>query len=332
MGAMSMALILLGVSVWNLYRQGFIGSRGGADAIVEEGEKMFLHPLTGEKTGAEVARPMVYAVMVENSADAWPQSGVDQAFEVMEAPAEGGIPRLLALYAADATVDKIGPVRSARPYYIDWASAYGALYAHVGGSPEALETLKTTDDVYDLNEFFNQYQFWRAPDRAAPHNVYTSTDLLARGLHLRYAEVSVPDYGLMTFKDDAALEERPTEVEDFTVEMGASLYRAVWKYDRETNTYSRYENTDAQLMADGTPIQAHVIAVIATNMTVLDAIGRLSIDTIGEGDGLLLQDGIVKKMTWKKPTATDVLRYYDEQGVEIALNAGQRWVEVVESL
>lgn len=329
-----LALILIVISVWNLRRQGFVGDQQSAvsETIAPPEVLAFRHPLTGQKVAVQQDRPAVYAVMVENSADAWPQSGVDQAFQVMEAPTEGRIPRLLTFYSADQTVEKIGPVRSARPYYIDWASAYGALYAHVGGSPDALETLKITDTVFDLNEFFHQYQFWRAHDRFAPHNVYTSTDLLARGRALRYADALVPEYGLMTFKDDALLADRPELVSDLVVVMGDALYQVTWKYDREQNVYLRFENTDQHLMQNGNQLTAKTIAVIATDMTTLDAIGRLAIETLGEGQGLLMQDGVITEVTWKKPSATEVMRFYDQQGAEVAVNAGQMWVEVVEGL
>ena len=78
------------------------------------------------------------AVMIDNKYEARPWSGLSYAGLVFEAPVEGGITRFLAVYSSSREIKKIGPVRSIRPYYLDWASGYGALMAHIGGSPAAL--------------------------------------------------------------------------------------------------------------------------------------------------------------------------------------------------
>jgi len=111
-------------------------------------QEVIRHPLTGQIIDAQLDNlPQVFGVMVENSADAWPLSGLDQAFLVIEAPVEGSIPRFIAFFSDDQEVEKIGPVRSARPYYIDWNDGLQAMYTHVGGSPEALELIKNTYDT-----------------------------------------------------------------------------------------------------------------------------------------------------------------------------------------
>lgn len=329
-GAAIVALTLIAVSVWNLARQGYVGSGSSFEVDVADAATTIRHPLTGAFVDQEIEPPAVYAVMVENSSDAWPQSGVDRAFQVIEAPTEGGIPRFLALFAADQEVDEIGPVRSARPYFIDWASGYGALYAHVGGSPSAIKQLNVTETVLDFDEYYNQYQFWRAPVVPVPHNVFTSTELLGKGLNKSYPDKSDWAYEIYTFKDDLVLEDRPENVEDTVVEFGADVYRVIWKYDRLSNSYERWENTWAQVTTDGVPLSARNVVVIATEMTVLDEIGRLAIVTTGEGEALLIQDGAVKDISWKKLTVTDALKFYYDDGTEISLNAGQTWIEVVE--
>ena len=160
----------------------------------------FRHPLTGEPSAIEIPKPQVFAVMVENSAEAWPLSGLDQAFLVIEAPVEAKIPRLEGFYyLGQKEVEKIGPVRSARPYYVDWAEEFGALYAHVGGSPAALKQITASNDLFDLNEFWHGPNFWREAFRFIPHNVYTSTELLTQAFS---NQTSSTDYGLWAFKDD----------------------------------------------------------------------------------------------------------------------------------
>ena len=100
----------------------------------------------------EDAYPM--AVTIENNEKARPQSGLDQANLVIEAPVEGGITRFLAIFADNQEVKSIGPIRSARSYFLDWAQEFDALYSHVGGSPEALKTIKNNYQIYNLNQYF----------------------------------------------------------------------------------------------------------------------------------------------------------------------------------
>ena len=125
-------------------------------------EEIIRHPLTGESLETEIENlPQVFGVMIENAADAWPLVGVNEAFLVIEAPVEAGIPRFIAFFSEDQEVDKIGPVRSARPYYLDWNDELDAVYAHVGGSPEALDLIKYELDTIDLNQFWQSEYFYR---------------------------------------------------------------------------------------------------------------------------------------------------------------------------
>lgn len=286
---------------------------------------VYRHPLTGRVVDAEVALlPWVTAVMVENSYDAWPLSGLDQAFLVIEAPVEGGIPRFEAFFAEDAAVEKIGPVRSARPYYLDWAQELDAMYAHVGGSPEALELLEVRN-LLDLNEFFHGDSFWRASNRYAPHNAYTSTELLSEvreSILTRHEHASTPTYEAWAFKEDAPT----TDDVDLAIDFApGSTYDLTWKYQKETNTYLR----DQKGMSTE-PIIANNVAVIYTDITSIDEKDRRSVRTLGEGDALVAQDGKTIEARWKKPTLTDRLRFYTLDGMEIAMNAGATWIEILE--
>lgn len=106
--------------------------------------------LTGLETTVDKAKRPITAVMVENSPEARPQSGLKDAGVVFEAVAEGGITRFVALYQ-EAQPDLIGPVRSIRPYFVEWAAGFDAGLAHVGGSELALNMVKSGDYVADLD-------------------------------------------------------------------------------------------------------------------------------------------------------------------------------------
>jgi len=277
--------------------------------------------------------PFVYAVMIDNSVDAWPQSGIDKAFLVIEAPVESAIPRLEAFFSADATVEKIGPVRSARPYFVDWANEFDALYAHVGGSNEALAGILSTG-TFDLNEFWNGDSFWRSTDRSAPHNTYTSTELLGKAVEKAVAKDKAPEvlYGVWKFKDASIPDGTnvPKNPSSISVRFNSELYLANWTYDSATNTYLRSQGGRKTVTQDGTRVSANNVAVLVTDVSVLDAVGRRKVRTTGEGKAWVLQDGAMIEATWKKPSASERLAFYDKDGNEIAMNAGNTWVEVAE--
>lgn len=138
----------------------------------------FYSPLSGVLVADQAAtKRAVTAVMIENSPDARPQSGLAEADVVFEAVAEGGITRFIALYQ-NSRPSLIGPVRSLRAYYADWAAGFDPSVAHVGGSGDALTMIRSGNYGVDIDQFFNAGAYWRANDRAAPHNVYTNFEKL----------------------------------------------------------------------------------------------------------------------------------------------------------
>jgi hypothetical protein len=310
----------------------FLGGKedaGEAVPVSDLSAPSFRHPLTGAPVESEVEPPHVFGVMVENMVDSWPQSGLEDAFLVIEAPVEAAIPRFIAFFSEEQNVEKIGPVRSARPYYVDWANELNALYAHVGGSDAALGLI-SSNGTFDLNEFsFGQY-FWRSADRVAPHNVYTSTELLGSALERRQEQevAPEPEYGAWTFKAD---EPRRGEAPDVMVDFSTPAYRVTWTYDVSSNIYRRLQAGLPHDMQDGDAILANNVAVLVTAITVIDSIGRREVETIGEGEALILQDGRLIVGTWKKPSVHERLRFYGADGAEIRWNAGKTWIEVIQS-
>lgn len=286
------------------------------------------HPLTGEAVDAVAPLPQVFAVMIENSADAWPLSGLEDAFLVIEAPVEGMIPRFEVFFADDATTEKIGPVRSARPYYLDWADELDAVYAHVGGSPEALDLIKEYGTI-DLNEFFHGWDFYRSSQRYAPHNTYTTMEQLRTAID--ELEPGTPEYEGWTFKDGAVSGEEKSLSIDWT---SGTTYDMTWEYAGVDNRYVRNQGDGWMMTEDNWEIRADNVVVVATDIGVIagDDKGRRTLRTIGMGDAMIFQDGRVIIGTWKKELRTDRLRFYDVDGKEIAMNAGKTWVEVVGSL
>lgn len=305
--------------------------RDGGTSVPNEQEEVVLyrHPLTGLPVSEVVAAPQVFSVMVDNHEEAWPPSGIEQAFLVIEAPVEAGIPRMLAFFTQEQTVSRIGPVRSARSYFLDWASELDALYAHVGGSNQALDLI-ASGETFDINEYWWGDYFWRATDRYAPHDVYTSTERLNAFYSMREEAGVAPTrlYDIWTFKDP-----RPSNEESrLYIDFWAPVYVVDWEYDRESGRYLRSQFREPHVAQSGTQIAADNVAVVVTDIEVIDNVGRREIRTTGEGEGYVLQDGRVIEATWKKSSKSERLKFYDRAtDEEIVMNAGMTWIEVVGS-
>lgn len=300
-------------------------------------DKVARHPFTGEWLSEEIESPRIYGVMVENHLDSWPQSGLDQASLVIEAPVEARIPRMLAFFSEEQEVEKIGPVRSARPYYINWNAGLDAVYAHVGGSPEALEILQV-DSTIDINEFSNEWFFWRENgSRQAPHNVFTSIEELGEALERFESRFGEQDneWERWSFKDDAEFKvvggEPVPVVESVGIDFAGEPYVIEWKYDSDTNSYKRYQAGELHEMEDGSLIFADNVVVMETDVKILDSVGRRSVRTIGEGNALVFQDGQMSKGNWNKPSKSSRLEFFSEDNL-IYMNAGKTWIEVIPSL
>lgn len=277
------------------------------------------------ETGSEV-NPKIVAVMVENHSEARPQSGLSQASVVYEAPVEANYTRFLLIFPANASVSEVGPVRSARPYYLDWLSEYGdAQYMHVGGSQEALDRIKQFG-LNDLNEFYRGWYYWRSDRRSAPHNVYTSSELWGKAL-LAYDD-NYTDQNFSGWKFNTSTVANTETVNDIVISFLPPVYEAVWKYNTSTNQYVRYQMNQPHTDYDGIPIVADNVIVQKVTSQVLDSVGRLAIDTIGTGEVIVFQNGNMITGTWKKDGRESRTRFYDANNNEIKLNPGKIWIEV----
>ena len=269
------------------------------------------------------------AIMVENAADSWPQTGLDKANLVIEAITEAAIPRFVAIYANSEEIKKIGPVRSARPYFLDWINIFQPLYMHVGGSPEALSDIKSGNyKIFNFDQFFNGEYYWRDKWRYAPHNVYTSSELIKQALADK--NLSVPtDYQMWKYKDDLELAKRPNQVNDAQINYAQEYYKVKWQYNRDENNYIRYQNGEIHKMSDGEWIKAKNVIVQVNEMEVLDSMGRKRITTTGEGKAWIFRDGETIAGKWVKDSKDVREKYYDSNGNELEFNGGTTWIEVI---
>lgn len=285
--------------------------------------------LNGECVASEsdISAPLV-GVMIEDFVDARPQAGIAQASVVYEAPAEGNITRFLAIFPKNSDVKKVGPVRSARPYYLDFISEYGgAMYMHVGGSPDALEKISAYK-VSDVNEFFRGSYFWRDSARSAPHNVYTSSDLW-KSVYLQYFSATLKNEFVSWNFSNATSSCAQNCVGQIEIPFLLPSYDVVWKYNPDTLKYDRFHGRVAHVDSDGNPVRANTVVVQHVTDKILDDVGRRALGTIGSGKAEVYVLGNKIEGTWKKDSRTARTKFLDASGHEIGFVPGKIWVEIV---
>jgi len=285
----------------------------------------YYSPLTGKLVTDESAtKQAVTAIMIENSPDARPQSGLKDSGVVFEAIAEGGITRFLVLYQQEKP-QLVGPVRSVRMYYVDWLAAFNASVAHIGGSAAALAEVRN-GNYRDIDQFFNASTYWRATDRYAPHNVYTSFEKIDT---LNKAK----GYTTSTFtgfaRTDGKASKSPTAT-TINVTISSDLYNSSYIYDKTTNAYARSLAGEPHNDREAGQITPNVvIAMRVDEITTMEDGYRQSISTIGNGKAVIFQNGIAINANWSKSSKTDQIKFTDNTGKEIPLVRGQTWISAV---
>jgi hypothetical protein len=285
----------------------------------------YYSPLTGSQVADEAAtKQAVTAIMIENSPDARPQSGLKQAGVVFEAIAEGGITRFLTLHQQDKP-QLIGPVRSVRMYYVDWLAPFNASVAHVGGSAAALAEVRN-GSYRDIDQFFNASTYWRASDRYAPHNVYTSFEKLdALNQAKGYTESHFTGFSRTDGKPSAT-----PDASNITVVISGPTYNSSYVWDSTTNTYARYQAGAPHLDREDGQITPSVVVVLKVDMTkVLEDGYRESIATIGSGEAVIFQNGTAQTVTWSKADRASQIKFTDASGNDVPLVRGQTWLSAI---
>ncbi len=319
-------VVVLGSLAWRAFQsRPQQSSNSLPDKVAQAEQTKQFFSINGAVIDEIVAQMRPIAVMIENHPDARPQSGLDKADIVYETLAEGGITRFLALYQTSLEAT-IGPVRSARDYYAELASEYGAVFAHVGGSDEALAGLaaKRYAGVDDANQYFLDNYFTRTKNRAAPHNVYTSMQKL-RNLIVDKKWNNTLITPLWKFSDTPAAGSEPaTQV---TINFSLPSYGTRYEYDAGSGLYKRFmaglPHTDVETKSQ-ILVKTLVVQLVDIEATPNDPKLRVDIDLSSGGHAYVFANGTVTHVTWKKDG--NRTRYYDVSGKEIEFARGKIWV------
>lgn len=286
-----------------------------------------LCPLTGEKIKIDLIKRQPLAVMIDNAPEARPQSGLTKADIIFEMPVEGPVTRLMAIYLSNDS-QEIGPVRSARHYFVKRIFEYDAVYVHSGGSEQAKIDLNRYE-VPHLDELLmGSEAFWRTGERAAPNNLYSSTNELRRVvLQKSFAREAEPKP--FKFLEGGQQNTGGVMVPYFNIKLlgGADIK---FVYQPSAKSYLRFHGEEPHLEAlTGQQLKAKNIIIQFVNTRVIDAEGRRNMEMIGEGKAFLFSQGKIYRGTWSKDSLKAKTYYRDESGQEFLLTPGQTWIEVV---
>ncbi len=287
-----------------------------------EPPKTLASPLTGVQVKPELAKLPTTGVMIENSPDARPQSGLYHAGVVVEAIAEGGITRFLALFQ-ESQPDYIGPVRSVRPYFLDFLVPFDAPIAHVGGSAQALAEIRN-QGIKDLDQFFNPGPYHRVSSRFAPHNMYTSRSGL---LELQKSK----GWGTSKFSSLVRKAEKKAKTPNASavdVNISSFTYNPRFVYNAKSNSYLRHlagaPHMDEKAGKQLNP-KTVVVLVMPHHYSGIYSVYQ----TTGSGKAFIFQDGTVTEGIWEKKSRSSQLKLGDANGSPLGLNPGQTWITLV---
>ena len=286
---------------------------------------------TGIYIDEEIASRRPVAVVINNYRRAIPQSGIGSADIHFEVLAEGDITRIVSVFQSESS-ENIGPVRSTRNYFTDFAFCSDAILVHHGGSPQGYESIRR----FSLNNLdgmrLEGTTFWRDPERRAnrgmEHSSMTAVSLIMEaaekaGYRMELSEDYTPMWNFFT---------------RFTIPYGGHFsnrvvvpfsqsQRSTFVYDFRTREYRRYQGDVPHIDEEtGEQLTFTNILVQLTRIIVIDAVGRRQVDLVGSGNGYLITAGHYIPVTWRKESIDSPTQWFDEQGNPLRLNRGRTWI------
>lgn len=273
-------------------------------------------------------RPIAF--MIDNHKSAQPQAGLNDAYLVYEIIVEGGESRLMALFKGK-NLDKIGPIRSSRHYFLDYAMENDAIYVHYGWSPQAQSDISTynINNINGISE--SSKTFWRVKDKSAPHNAVTSTDEILKAAQKKNYRTTSDEESVLNYVTTEVDLENGQIAKKVTIPYSTSN-KVSYEYDSNTKMYIRYSKGKKQEdWVTGEDIKTkNIIITFAKNYTLNDGENkdRQGLNNIGNLDGYYITNGKAIKITCNKASRTAKTIYKDLNGNEIEVNDGNTFIQI----
>ncbi len=277
------------------------------------------------------SRPI--AIMINNHNQARPyHSGLQDAYIVYEMVVEGGITRMMAIFK-DQDTDRIGSIRSARHYFLDYALENDAVYVHWGWSPQAQSDIKTLDvDIVNGLTYEGKYFFRDKNLRvSSEHTGYTSMEMINSAISkLNYDDETDRKTLLNYSVDNIDLANKEGAIVANNIEIPYSTYlKTSYTYDAEAKVYLRTVNgaIHKDYITGEQYTTKNIITYKLPNRTI-DSKGRQDIDTTGSGEGYYITNGYAIPITWEKSSRSAKTKYRYENGEEIDVNDGNTYIQI----
>lgn len=285
----------------------------------------FYAPFTGEEVSEESFKSTPYFVIIENLKAARPQSGMIAGDIVYETMAEGGIPRTIVLFQSKS-VEKIGPVRSARPYFLDLVKEYNLPFGHCGGSEEALNIIRK-DRLMSLDEMAYTSTYLRDKERKAPHNLYTSTEKMINTA----IEKSYDKTPNAKFTFDKEYWDKVVGTPGNTIDMKLSSYYSTSYSYKDGKYLKSMDGAPAMDKETKTQLSVKNIIIQKTNITLQKDKIHVDIKLIGNGTGYFISNGKVIEMNWERKDKNSQTIIKDKSGNPIPFNVGNTWWNIIDN-
>lgn len=276
-------------------------------------------------------RPL--AVMIDNDGpSSRPQIGLEDAYLVYEVIVEGGATRLMALFK-DTSIEKVGPIRSSRHYFLDYALENDALYVHAGWSPKATTDISLLE-VNNINGILGSDAsiFYRDNTYDSTyHNLYSSVAKAYEFAEKKKKYYTTSDIEYTWYSNEDFDLTDGVGANEFTVPY-STLYTVNYKYNSDTKLYERYIGSTPHVSQTTDILTAkNIIICHVKNYPLNDGENkdRQEVETVGEGTGYYVTNGKAIEINWEKPERTERTIYTDVNGNEITINPGNTYIQIV---
>ena len=297
-----------------------------ANETMKTDEKGSLSPYTGLILNEDESMFDSFLAIIENSRQARPQSGLSQSDFVYEVMTEGGITRFMALFNSKYS-EKIGPIRSARYYFLDIAKEFDLPFAHCGGSYDSLEELSKNTKLKSINEIKYGTYFFRDNSRKSPHNLYTSTENIENFLdNNTFSETNMRK---LNFDDDFWINADLENCQN--IDLNLSNYYST-SYTYSENGYLKSMDGEESIdAATNEPLIFNNIVIQFTSIKQKEDEQYMNIELLGSGDALIISNGKYIKGTWNKVNNQSTTIIKDINNKEIPLSVGNTIWHIIDT-
>ena len=291
-----------------------------APTVVEEKNKITIYD---EKSND---RPIAF--MIDNNIGEAKHAGLQDSYLNYEIIVEGGLTRIMAIYK-DKDVKLIGPIRSARHYFLDYAVESDAIYSHFGYSPQTKTDLKELN-VDNIDGMTDSEPYRRDEKSKSPHNVFTNISYISSYLSKKNYSDETSNWKLLNISaDEVSIKGSDNSATNISMTYSKNEYRS-YSYDESNKYYLRSQNGSPHLdRLSGNQLHYKNIIIMKVENSTIDSYGRQTLNTTGSGSGYLITNGYYKKINWSKQTRISKTNYTYEDGSEIKINDGNTFIQIV---